>query len=118
MSLTVVTETHERYIKLIVTGQWELMEMLKLIGVIQTMNQSEQRDRVLIDLRGVEGERPDADRVWAGKQAALALRHGVKVAIVDHAERINKVAENTAVARGAQLFVAPTEQEAVAWLAS
>lgn len=118
MSLSVVTETHERYIKLTVTGRWELLEILKLIAVIQTTNQAEQRDRVLIDLRGVEGERPDADRIWAGKQAALATRQGVKIAIVDHAERINKLAENAAVARGAQLFVAPTEHEAVAWLVS
>jgi hypothetical protein len=36
----------------------------------------------------------------------------------DHAERINRVAQNAAVARGAQLRVAPTEQEAVAWLLS
>lgn len=116
MSLTIRSEIHARYLKLTVTGEWELLEVLKLIATAGAMCQSAQRSRVLVDMRGVEGEPSDADRIWAGKQTALALGREMKVAVVTRAERINKLAENTAVSRGARLLVAPTEQEAVAWL--
>jgi hypothetical protein len=118
MGLSVNSEVHEHYLKLTVIGQWELREILKFIETVRVACQSAQRNKVLIDVRGVEGERPDEDRLWAGRQTALALSREVKVAVVEQADRINRLAEDAAVSRGARLLVAPTEQEAVAWLAS
>jgi hypothetical protein len=116
MGLSVSSEIRERYLKLTVTGEWELLEILKFIETARAACQSAQRNKVLIDLRGVEGERPNEDRLWVGKQTALALGRDMRIAVVEQADRINKLAENTAVSRGAHLFVAPTEQEAIAWL--
>jgi hypothetical protein len=118
MSLSVSSEVYDRYVKITVTGEWELLEVLKLIGTVRAMCQSAQRSNVLVDMCGVEGDPSDPDRFWAGKQTALALGHEVKVAIVSRAERINKLAQNAAVDRGAHLIVVPTEQEAVVWLES
>jgi hypothetical protein len=116
MNLPYTTELHERYLRLTVTGAWDLIETLKMIEVVRAECESAGRDRALVDLRALRGTLSDAERLWAGKQAALALGPDLRLALLDHAERINAVAERAAVQRGAQLYVCASEADALAWL--
>jgi hypothetical protein len=110
------TELHEHYLKLTVHGAWDLFDTLRMIETVRAEGEAAGRDRVLVDLRALEGALSDADRLWAGKQAALALGPGLRLALLDHAERINQIAEHAAVQRGAQLCVCASEGDALAWL--
>lgn len=116
MNLSYSTELHERYLRLTVTGAWDLIETLKMIEVVRAECESAQRDRALVDLRALHGALSNDERLWAGKQAALALGPDLRLALLDHAERINAVAQRAAVQRGAQLYVCASEADALAWL--
>jgi hypothetical protein len=116
MNLSYTSEIHEGYVKLVLTGEWELIEILKMIGVVRAESEAAHRDRVLVDVRDVGGQIPDVERFETGKQVALALGPSVKVAVIGRPERINRVTENAAIQRGGRMLVASTEEDALAWL--
>jgi hypothetical protein len=118
MSLSFTSETREGYVKVVLTGQWDLMDILRMIGVVRAETAASHRNRVLVDVRDVDGAMPDDERFWVGKQAALALGPEIKLAVIGRPERINRVTEMAATERGGQLQVFPTEEDAVAWLMS
>jgi len=115
MNLSVTSETYDRYLKVTVTGQWQLDDVLELIQVIKAEAERAGRERVLVDLRGVDGRPSQMDRFFAGKQVAEDLGK-FRIAVVSRPEYINKFAENTAVNRGARFAVMPSEEEAINWL--
>jgi hypothetical protein len=72
--------------------------------------------RVLIDAYGVSAPKSNMDRFDVGTTIAELFRGRIKVAILYPPAIINKLAENTAVNRGADLLVVGDEKVALEWL--
>ena len=75
-----------------------------------------QRDRVLTDLRQVEGRAPDLDRFYVGERVAAVVGKKIMLAVIAHAEEITHFAERVASNRGALISVVSPEPVALAWL--
>jgi hypothetical protein len=85
---------------------------MELIVVTKAAAEQAERDRVLMDLRGVEGQPKEMDRFYAGQRVAQVFGFRIKVAVVARREVINKFGENTAVNEGARLNVVSSEPDA------
>jgi hypothetical protein len=72
--------------------------------------------RVLIDAYGVSAPKSDIDRFDAGATIAELFRGRIKLAILYPPAIINKLAEDTAVNRGADVLVVADERVALEWL--
>jgi hypothetical protein len=76
----------------------------------------EARRKVFVDVQGVEGEITELGKFSVGEYIAkvlLGLRIGV---LMSPKTALTKFGENTAVNRGAYLFVSHDEDEVLAWL--
>lgn len=116
MNLSVSVEVRENYLLLIVSGRWVLQDMLALIDIGREEAQKADRNRLLIDIRGIRGVPSNMDRFDVGEQLAKQIRYSRKIAILYQADLINKLAENTAVNRGVNMAVFYDEAEALEWL--
>ena len=86
-----------------------------LLAILEKVKQT-GHTRILIDGMGFTPPRADIDRFLIGESIAELLGQPLKVAVFGHAEYINKLAENTAVNRGASFYVSGDEADALRWL--
>ena len=78
--------------------------------------QKENLNKVLIDLRKMEGSPNIFDRYRIGIEIVKAWGSKIKVAVLARLGVVNRMAENTAVNRGAKLLVTFDKKTALTWL--
>jgi hypothetical protein len=116
MLLNVDIEARDGYLFMHVVGQWRLSDIQELVTMIRLEAARRGYTHVLVDMLGVSGKPSEADRFAVGLAATSPPRGHLKVAILYPADLINKLAENTAVNRGAQLLVTSDGEAALIWL--
>lgn len=102
--------------RVIVTGEPSLGQLLSLIHLLGVDSETWDVDRVLVDLRGVATAftRPEQFRV--GEEAAASLSHMEKIASIVPTDRVTRVSEKAARRMGANVCVFDAEDAAIAWL--
>lgn len=96
------------------TGLIVFADMARLVEAVAAASGG-VRSLVIIDFRGVEGTFDNFARFRVGELAAEKLRH-CRILSLARPKQINKLAENTAVNRGAQVMTTSDEAEGLAWL--
>jgi len=76
----------------------------------------ENLNKVLIDIRKMEGNPNIFDRYRVGIEIAKAWGAKIKVAVIARPGMVNRMAENTAVNRGAKLMATFDVETALNWL--
>ena len=71
--------------------------------------------RILLDFRAIEGVFDNLARYRTGELAARLLK-GHRILSLARPESINRLAENTAVNRGVEVFTTHDEEEGMTWL--
>jgi hypothetical protein len=101
-----------------VAGPASIREFVELIGTIgqETIYWSDRR--VVVDLRGVEGELTPTDQAFIGELVAQDLAHIERMASIVPPARLTRNSERAARELGSQLRVFDDEDEALAWIAS
>lgn len=116
MSFDVNFISHDDYVRVNATGVCSLPHIFEFIDNVNNIAAQAERDRVLIDVRNVEGMPSGADLFFAGERIAQVFGSRLKAVVLNRPERITKLGELTAVNRGAKLLVTGSEPEAVDWL--
>lgn len=87
--------------------------------ILQTVRQSAEQTgiyKLLFDARNIYPPPSDSERYQLGVSAARILGFAIKTAIIYQPEYINRLLENVAVNRGANLCALPSYQEGLTWL--
>ena len=108
-------ETENECLRVTVTGPWSMREFRPMVEAIRDGCQRSELRRALVDARSVTDEVSPIDRFEAGKQVASVLL-GIRIVLVFDPCRITRLAENTAVNRGADMAIFGEPAEALAWL--
>jgi hypothetical protein len=95
-------------------GEFQYQSLLDLIGHVETGLDATHK-RVLVDLTRLTGTMDTLTRYNLGVAVAERLPDR-RIAVLVEKEKINKVAENTAVNRGASLYATHVYQDAIDWL--
>ncbi|MBE7368802.1 STAS/SEC14 domain-containing protein [Ramlibacter pallidus] len=104
------------FIRVTVTGQPSLGQLLSLIHLLGVESETWKVDRVLVDLRSVTTPFSRQEQFRIGEEAAASLSHMEKIASVVPPERVTRVSEKAARRNGANVSVFDDEQAAMAWL--
>ena len=104
------------FIRVTVTGQPSLGQLLSLIHLLGVESETWKVDRVLVDLRDVATPFGKQEQFRIGEEAAASLSHMEKIASVVPPERVTRVSEKAARRNGANVSVFDDEQAAIAWL--
>ena len=117
MSFTVSTTRFPQFVQLAVSGPASIRSFVELVGKVgeETVLWSDRR--VLVDLRGVEGELTPTEQIFLGELVAQDLPHLERVASVVPTERITRNSETAAQELGMRLRVFTSADEAMEWLA-
>jgi hypothetical protein len=97
-------------------GTYSLKYMLATIHEVAEHCRRENLNKVLVDLRTMQGNPNIFERYLLGIEIVRAWGQGIRAAIVVRAEITNRMTENTAVNRGAQIRVKTSTAEALQWL--
>lgn len=97
-------------------GDWESDTVTKALTRIREMAAQLSQTRIFIDWRNIPGPIKYSHRFMAGEEVARILPPPFRVATLAEKELINKLAEATAVNRGAIFLVSHDEQELLQWL--
>ena len=90
--------------------------LISTIHDVSAHCRKENLNKVLVDLRKMEGNPNIFDRYRLGIEIARVWGAKIKVAIIARPGMINRMTENTAVNRGAKLMAAFDEEAALTWL--
>jgi len=104
------------YLFVEVNESYSLRLLLSTIHEVADHCQTDHLDKALIDLRNMEGSPTIFDRFQIGIEIARVWKSRIKVAVVARSNIISRVAENTAVNRGATLWITTTMEAAMKWL--
>jgi hypothetical protein len=88
----------------------------EILETIREEAQRVSRDHILVNGLELAHPRTDLDRFLLGKNIADVFAHRFKIAALVQTELITNATENTAVNRGARLFVTDDEELALRWL--
>jgi hypothetical protein len=118
MSFDVSIAPMAHYMRVTVTGEPSLDQLLSMIHLMGVESETWPRDKVLVDLRGVVTpfSRPDQFRI--GEEAAASLSHMDRIASLVPPGRVTRVSEKAARRNGTNVRVFDAESEAVDWLVS
>lgn len=97
-------------------GTFSLKYMLSTIHEVAERCRKENLNKVLIDVRSLNGSPNIFERYLLGLEIARTWGQGLKAAILVRAEIHNRMTENTAVNRGARVRVKTSLGEALEWL--
>ena len=114
--LEVSFQDESRYLLVTARGKFETLAISEALRQIRAKAQQTQHSRILIDAYNLSLPETDFDRFLVGQLFAEQLPVPLKVAVVYKQEWITKFTENTAVNRGATLFVCGDKAEALRWL--
>ncbi len=117
MNFDVAIDATAHFVRVTVTGEPDIGEMLSMIHLLGVESETWEDDRVLVDLRGVRTpfSRPEQFRI--GEEAGASLSHMDRIASLVPPERVTRVSEKAAQRNGTNVRVFDDEREAVAWLA-
>ncbi len=114
---TVITfEVRPGYLYVEGQGPGELSSTREALQTIKARADEEGLTRILINARRVQPLRKGIDYYVLGTYFAEMFGVHYRIAALYPKELINKFAENTAVNRGANLFVTHDDEEALDWL--
>lgn len=99
-----------------VSGKYSLRSMLSTVYEVAEHCRKEGLKKVLVDLRNLDGNPNIFDRYLLGLEIARKWGPRIKAAILTRAEMANRMAENTAVNRGARIRVNASMDDALQWL--
>ena len=116
MNFDVAIDRGRTYVRVTITGQPEIGELLSLIHLLGVESETWKDDRVLVDLRHVDTPFTRYEQFRIGEEAAASLSHMEKIASLVLRERITHVSEKTARRMGANVCVFDDEQCALDWL--
>ncbi|QJW84726.1 STAS/SEC14 domain-containing protein [Ramlibacter terrae] len=116
MSFDVAVADQKTWMRVTVTGQPTLDQLLALVHVLGPESGDWPRDSVLVDLREVATQFTRGEQARIGEAAACSLAHMARIASVVPPERVTRVSERVAQRSGANVCVFDDEAEAVAWL--
>ncbi|MES3000235.1 MAG: STAS/SEC14 domain-containing protein [Pseudomonadota bacterium] len=104
------------YLDVEIEGLLDLPQLLSVIERVGTLTLDHGDERLLFDLRAIEGAPHLADQMQLGNQVVRKLAHLTRVASVVPTEHITRSSESIAQARGVRLKVFDSKNEAIAWL--
>lgn len=104
------------YLLVTIQGRYDPLPITEALGRIKAQAQQSQRSRILIDAYQISRPEKDIDRFLVGRAIADQLPAPLRIAVLCVPEWITRFAEDTAVNRGAQMFVSGDKAEALQWL--
>ena len=104
------------YLFIEVSEPYSLDVLISAIHEVAYHCRKENLNKVLIDLRKMEGNPNIFDRYRLGIEIARVWGAKIKVAVIAKPGAVNRMAENTAVNRGAKLLTTFDEETALNWL--
>jgi hypothetical protein len=104
------------YLFVEVSEAYSLDILMSTIHEVAEHCRKENLNKALIDLRQMEGSPNIFDRYRIGIEIAKAWGAKIKVAVIAKPGVVNRMAENTAVNRGAKLMTVFDEETALTWL--
>ena len=116
MSFDLAISREPQHIRVVVTGEPSIGQLLSLIHLLGVESETWEQDRVLVDLREVTTEFTRMEQFRIGEEAAASLSHMDRIASVVPAEKITRVSEKAARRNGVNVCVFDDEQAALAWL--
>jgi hypothetical protein len=116
MSFDVAIDRGRIFVRVTVSGELEIGELLSMIHLLGVESETWSDDRVLVDLRAVATPFTRYEQFRIGEETAASLSHMEKIASLVPTERITRVSEKTARRMGANVCVFDDEGAAMAWL--
>jgi hypothetical protein len=116
MDFDVAIDSRAHYIRVSVTGQPALGQLLSLIHLLGVESETWPEDKVLVDLRGVVTPFSTPEQFRIGEEAAASMSHLDRIASLVPPERVTRVSEKAARRNGVNVRVFDDEREAIAWL--
>ncbi|WP_332823662.1 hypothetical protein [Ramlibacter sp.] len=118
MNFDVVIDQKARYVRVALTGNPSIGQLLSMIHLLGVESETWQQTATLVDLRGVVTEYSQLEQFRIGEEAASSLSHMDKIASVVPTARITRISQRAARRNGVDLCVFGDEREAVEWLLS
>lgn len=115
-SLQVRMVRHRSFLDVMVSGQQNLEELLRMVAGLESLTREHGDTHLLVDLQRVEGEAHVSGQMQLGEQAVKCLSHLQGVASVVPPERLTRVSESVARARRMRLKVFDSRNAALDWL--
>ncbi|MBG9387772.1 STAS/SEC14 domain-containing protein [Caenimonas aquaedulcis] len=116
MGFAVSITRFTQYVQVAVQGPADIKSFVELIERLREDTAFWSDRKVLVDLRGVEGELAPAEQIFLGELVARDLQHIDKIASVVPPERLTRKSESAAQEAGMRLRVFSSRQEALIWL--
>jgi hypothetical protein len=116
MNFDVVIDQKARYVRVALTGNPSIGQLLSMIHLLGVESETWQQTATLVDLRGVVTEYSQLEQFRIGEEAASSLSHMDKIASVVPTARITRISQRAARRNGVDLCVFGDEGEAVEWL--
>jgi hypothetical protein len=109
-------EVFDEYLKITVSGKDDpSREMDELMMTIKRLSEENKRMKILVVAFDVP-DVSDMEKFYIGETGANLFGFKIKMAMLRKPEHINKLTENVAVNRGANLYIDSNEQRALDWL--
>ena len=115
-SVRATMEERDGYLVFTVTGQYDFNDFKVLVHAFQDACVRAKAPKALVNIQDVSGETPNIDRYNLGQLFAEVWGGVLKAGIIGSRDRINKLFENTAVNRYAQVMVHHDEKTVLDWL--
>jgi len=109
-------QTRGDYLFVDVSEPYSLALFISGIREIADHCRKENLYKVLVDIRKMEGNPSIFDRYLAGIEIVRRWGSRIKAVVLARPDMINRVAENTAVNRGAKLRAVSDMESALKWL--
>ena len=116
MNFDVAIDLELHFVRITVSGQLAIEELLSMIHLLGVESETWNEDRVLVDLRSVQTVFTLLDHYRIGEEAAASLSHMGKIASLVPPERVTRMSEKAARRSGTNVRVFDDERAAVAWL--
>jgi hypothetical protein len=114
--ITITAEDREGHVRFTFAGRYNYPDFSAIIRGLREECARRGMTRAVIDIRQVEGDIPGHERYDLGSQFAEVWGSRLRAAILSPADRINKLFENTAVNRYADVMVSHDEAILMQWL--
>ena len=105
---------HSNYLEIIYSDKKE--RTYEFLDELYKVYRKTGLTKFLIDVTNSPGPFKNIDRFKIGEKLAELFGTECKIAAIEKAEKINKLAENTAVNRGVDLYVTADKKSALKWL--
>ena len=116
MNFDVVIDQKARYVRVALTGNPSIGQMLSMIHLLGVESETWKQTATLVDLRGVVTQYSQLEQFRIGEEAASSLSHMDKIASVVPPERITRMSEKAAQRNGVNVRVFDDERAAIVWL--